>query len=529
MSVVRKVAVDDTDPAIRYGANGWFVVDAASLNVGNFGPIYNATSHGTSTSGSSFTFPFDGTSITVLGTIFIATDANNATDPTWDCFVDKVKIASPNPTFKFPENNWVLCDAPELLPGSHVLSVTVQSKGKTFFLDQLTYTPPSGAAIDSAVLIYPNTDPAVSYGSGWGPLAYENITQSKGAQVALNFFGTSVSLFGFIPTELPHDPASASYTIDGGQPVTFPLDGLSSKDSATSYNHLFFQTPTLKPAFHNLVITHDGDQTKTPLVVASFYVTNGTISKTTATSPDSPASSAGSPRTTHSSTAAIVGGTIGCLALLVIIAGLAFWCRKRRRRVAELKEHTSPEPFPMSHSGDAAYPVTAAGAPPPSVAAPGSGSPYGYSAVPATGYPYSYPAAASSGVVNSGTQSHGDVSSGRNNNFPYAHTPLSLPSTDATSAHGTHSRGPSSSNSQPVSQPSAEHGHDPVAAVGYPRIPSDHGSQGASRKVREAAANAAPERPVVLRHHQDSGVRLPPPQPGQPPEVVELPPGYTPD
>ncbi|KAJ7231993.1 hypothetical protein C8J57DRAFT_1580393 [Mycena rebaudengoi] len=139
----------------------------------------------------------------------------------------------------------------------------------------------------------------------------------------------------------------------------------------------------------------------------------------------------------------------------------------------------------MSHSSDAAYQVTAAGAPPPSVAAPGSGSPYDYSAVPATGYPYSYPAAASSVVVNSGTQRYGDVSTGRNNNnFPYAHTPLSLPSTDATSAHGTHSRGPSSSNSQPVSQPSAEHGHDPAAQWGIREYHLTTGRK--ARRVRRA-------------------------------------------
>jgi hypothetical protein len=61
-TVLRRIVVDDNDPAIQYGPNGWYLADPSKLNaLGNYGPIYNGTTHATSTTGSTFTFPFNGT------------------------------------------------------------------------------------------------------------------------------------------------------------------------------------------------------------------------------------------------------------------------------------------------------------------------------------------------------------------------------------------------------------------------------------------------------------------------------------
>ncbi|KAJ6580520.1 hypothetical protein DFH09DRAFT_1275671 [Mycena vulgaris] len=158
----RQVVVDDTDPAIQYGAQGWFVADPSRLQAGNFGPIYNGTSTTASTD-SSFSFAFNGTSILVQGSIIVSTDANNVTDPTWSCTVDGIEINNPNPTFPFPENNWALCEQDTMTLSPHNLTVQIKSKGQPFYFDSLIYTPPPDAFIQSAVLLYSDVDPALSY------------------------------------------------------------------------------------------------------------------------------------------------------------------------------------------------------------------------------------------------------------------------------------------------------------------------------------------------------------------------------
>ncbi|KAF8181447.1 hypothetical protein K438DRAFT_1841151 [Mycena galopus ATCC 62051] len=56
---VRSVVVDDTDPAITYSPEGWFVANPSVLTQGNWGPIYNGTSHATS-SNATLCFSFNG-------------------------------------------------------------------------------------------------------------------------------------------------------------------------------------------------------------------------------------------------------------------------------------------------------------------------------------------------------------------------------------------------------------------------------------------------------------------------------------
>jgi hypothetical protein len=52
--------VDDSDPAIQYSGSGWFRDNRGSLDgVGNFGPTYLHTVHGTNSS-DSLSFSFHG-------------------------------------------------------------------------------------------------------------------------------------------------------------------------------------------------------------------------------------------------------------------------------------------------------------------------------------------------------------------------------------------------------------------------------------------------------------------------------------
>ncbi|KAJ7642123.1 hypothetical protein FB45DRAFT_1054441 [Roridomyces roridus] len=77
---LRQVIVDNTDPSIRYNGADWFPTDVRTLNNGHFGPVFNATSHATTSSNTEFSFTFNGTSIMVQGNIDMTIDPNtNAT------------------------------------------------------------------------------------------------------------------------------------------------------------------------------------------------------------------------------------------------------------------------------------------------------------------------------------------------------------------------------------------------------------------------------------------------------------------
>ncbi|KAK6977479.1 hypothetical protein R3P38DRAFT_2810032 [Favolaschia claudopus] len=358
MSVARQRVIDDTDPDIQYGPGDWLVVDPNSMHVGNFGPIYQGTSHASS-SDSILSFPFNGTSISVFGSIIIST-VNNVTDPTWECFVDQTKIPNGNDKFQYPENNWPLCSQPQLEPGPHVLSIQVKSKGQKFYLDYLTYTPLPDASFETGVLLYPPTDPDLTYSSGWRAFGGETGTNAKGAQVFLSFHGTSVVQYGFVPHELSHNATWATYNIDGGGPVNFTLPGLAATEGTTQYFTSLFRTPTIPSGPHNLVITYGGDDQHTPLMIGGFYVTNtstGTILFPSPTSPSiSTTTPSGSPtpdpsestkHSLHTAVGAIAGGVVAGVIVSLLIAIGAVLCQRRRRRKRHIPDPTAATPYPV--------------------------------------------------------------------------------------------------------------------------------------------------------------------------------------
>ncbi|KAJ7912199.1 hypothetical protein B0H13DRAFT_1713308 [Mycena leptocephala] len=323
----RRILIDDADSAIQYGA-GWAAADTSKLDgLGNFGPVHAGTSHGTTTDGSTLSFKFSGTSIAVFGTIDIA-NTNGVVTPTWTCLVDGVAIPEQNPTFQFPENNWDLCAQSQLSAGAHTLTINVQTTGRTFYIDYLLYTPTADVDLDGAVLEYSNTDASVSFQSGWQTWGAQNVTQSNGASVALNFHGTAATLIGYIPIELPKNSTGASYAIDGGASTSFTLAGLAEGVTTTVYTVPILQITGLSPAVHKLVVTYNGDSSHTPLPVGVFYVTNavatvnpnGAASSSSSSSPgpdSTPGRSATARRTPIS---AIIGAIIGGLLLIALLA-----------------------------------------------------------------------------------------------------------------------------------------------------------------------------------------------------------------
>ncbi|KAJ7768958.1 hypothetical protein B0H16DRAFT_1518754 [Mycena metata] len=343
----RKVVVDDTDSAIQYGAVGWFPADPSGLQHGNFGPIYNGTTSGAS-SNANFTFHFTGSSILVQGSIIVTTDANNVTDPSWTCTVDGIAIPNPKPTFQFPENNWPLCQQDTITLGQHVLTVKVTSKGQPFYFDSLIYTPAPDAVFESAVLLYPDGDPALTYSPGWKKDG-EQVAQTANMQVTLNFYGTSATLYSQIPSHYPPNATTGRYILDGEAPITFPLNGLAGATD-TQFNIPTLTTPTLVAGAHNLTVIYDGDINHTPLAVKQFLVTNTTTSSSsvpasvpfTSPSPTGPAKS-------HSSLnkGVIAGAVVAAVLVVALLVGIYF-LRIRRRRRRDMDEMSTSTSYPVT-------------------------------------------------------------------------------------------------------------------------------------------------------------------------------------
>ncbi|KAJ7642129.1 hypothetical protein FB45DRAFT_738035 [Roridomyces roridus] len=336
---LRQVIVDDTDPSIRYNGVDWFPTDVRTLNNGNFGPVFNATSHATTSSNTEFGFTFNGTSITVQGNLDMITDpTTNATDPAWQCLVDGKLI--PIKPFNFPESNWPLCSIGTLAPEEHLLTVQVQSQTRPFFLDSLVYTPVPGAVFPSAVLIYPEGDPALTYSAGQWKEAGEQVTQTPGASVTLEFHGTSATLIGHTSNSFPPNASSGRYFVDGAGPTSFTIPGLTSASSSNTFNNLLFTTPPLSDGFHNITVVYDGDSEHTPLPVKIWYVTNTTVGNALTTGTPSPSSSRGVHR------GAMVGGIIGGIFLVAVGLVVLFVLRRRRTVRASDEEALRPMAFP---------------------------------------------------------------------------------------------------------------------------------------------------------------------------------------
>ncbi|KAJ7473637.1 hypothetical protein B0H11DRAFT_2195596 [Mycena galericulata] len=327
----RQVVIDDTDPSITYSAN-WFP-DTSSNLVGNFGTPYNQTSHSSIVAGSSFTYSFNGTAVVVRGTIDEVEDASGVLNPSWTCLVDGTAITNPSPTFRFPENNWMLCCSFELVPAVHTLEVQTTTTGQPFRLDAIEVTPLPGAKVGPGVVRVWNNDSSVVFGPGW---------------VATNeSLSVSASLVGMIPSGLSHLASSATYSIDGGEPTGFTLPGING--DTDSYNTIFFTTPTLQVGTHSLVIENGGNNTRSPLTVDYFFVSTGDNAANTATTSSASSvatdaisstgvsSSSTTPLSTtavtssnhHSNIGAIAGGVVGGILILALL-GLGWWYFRSR-------------------------------------------------------------------------------------------------------------------------------------------------------------------------------------------------------
>ena len=144
-----------------------------------------------------------GTSVLVWGTtdlteipIINGTGSGTTWDPKWECFVDGVSAGYTKP-FPDTENNWLLCQNTQLTEGPHTLSLNVTTMGKTFWVDQLQFTPPQGSSVGNGtnVVLVDFFDPAIVYGDGWESLGSSaKMTSIYGSKLAFNFTGPFLAI-----------------------------------------------------------------------------------------------------------------------------------------------------------------------------------------------------------------------------------------------------------------------------------------------------------------------------------------------
>ncbi|KAF7344722.1 hypothetical protein MVEN_01632900 [Mycena venus] len=343
--------VDDRDPLIQYG--GSWVRGGVWLEFGS-------TTMFSVTAGSTASFTFVGTSITVYGTVAAK---NLNPQASWSFVID----GSITGTYTPPNNMtsdihhealWT-SPASSLNNGSHELVITQSAAASdgVLYLDYILYTTTSANV--SAYFI-DDRDPQIKYTPAWrqfgSDLDFQHTSQATtnvGDSLSLTFEGKSIQLFGSVTSATE----KASMAIDGG-PATIWIPPADAKQT----NNLIYSSGGLTPGNHTLVITAMNDQ---PVWADYFLVTPNPPGTVISSSP----SSAGSPSNTappsHKSTpvGAIVGPIVGVLALVALVAAI-FLCRRRRRQQEEyegllMSNDIAPAP---SISGYAA--AGAAGPPP---------------------------------------------------------------------------------------------------------------------------------------------------------------------
>lgn len=181
--------------------------------------------------------------------------------------------------------------------------------------------------------------------------------------------GTSISWVGFALQSLPEGAAQAKYSLDLGSDVEFAIPTITPAEDSDEFQQTYFITPPVENGHHTLVVTYEGNEQTTPLMLDYFLVSTGpTIPNNTLGSSNSsviipgvtplggsgsssaplsspsgqgqPGNSGGAPSQSKvvANVGAIVGGVVGGAAFAFIVAFTAFFLYRRRQRKQNLGE-----------------------------------------------------------------------------------------------------------------------------------------------------------------------------------------------
>ena len=184
----------------------------------------------------------------------------------------------------------------------------------------------------------------------------------NGFKFLLNL-GVSLSWIGLIPSQFPLINTLANYSVDGQSPISFTVPALSTANAPQLYNQIFFETETMSPGQHELIVTYQGNAGAAPLALDDFVVQNASAtsalsstivpSASSVTSSSVPSSSSSNSMSNLGSTksppAGIITGVVVGVTVLVLLL-LLYIVRRNNRRAQSLKENlnTNPEHFNLS-------------------------------------------------------------------------------------------------------------------------------------------------------------------------------------
>ncbi|KAF8146289.1 hypothetical protein K438DRAFT_1990925 [Mycena galopus ATCC 62051] len=321
------VLIDDSNPLVQYDPpNGW--------TIGGRPPEFNTTTHVSATRGDTAVLKFEGTSIRIYGTI-----GSNTGQSRLNFSIDGGDLASyqaPSvPATNAGLKNQLFWASPILNETSHQLVITVDqdtstqppnSVNGTFFLDYFVYN--TTAAAGQSVLLFDDSDASVIYSpGGWESgsstdclESTQHVSASAESWAALSFNGTGISLVG-IPSQTDF---KASIVIDGSQPVI---------SQTQNQNQQLFNTSGLTSGPHTINVTVLVGN----LGIDYFLVTNDNPASSNAPVQTTAPHPSGTPQTSETPPtppiAAIVGGAVGGLVvLMLILAFTLIWKRRARAR-----------------------------------------------------------------------------------------------------------------------------------------------------------------------------------------------------
>ncbi|KAF9458805.1 hypothetical protein BDZ94DRAFT_1312916 [Collybia nuda] len=322
----RQVVVDASDTEkIRYVGAGW---------VNGFGgddhegiSVYNHSMRGTSIDGS-LSFTFRGTDVNVIGAPLISIGVGKLS---WKCFVDNILIGE---YAGLAPGNLFICTKYNLSDTEHIITLNVTTTSQQFWLDSIRYTPSPSLLLEDVTVFVDNGDLGIHLDPYWVSWDVTQLTQTHNSTMTFSFIGTSVAWIGVIPENYPRNSTSGIFSIDGGEPRTFPLIGLDPEPAMVQrkINQLFFTASGLSTSTHTLSVTYQGDDHHTPLALDFLYITTSTPSNTTNDSFPPPPPLSGL-ATHHITVITIAGFVAGGLAVILMVLGLSFrWYKRRKLR-----------------------------------------------------------------------------------------------------------------------------------------------------------------------------------------------------